>query len=363
MAHKLFDEIGPRYADRPGGYTRILKLGPRHGDNAPWPVSSSCSTRSAPPSRRAVTLFSDEAAPPGSGRVIEGPDGPGLALTVAYLGHRVPGLRRSARTEDGGRCAHRRPRAVAAPHRRAHLRRPHRCRGPRVGTGRHLLTPGPTTDPAALQRSVNKALGPAIVVRRAAVVPATFDARRSATGRRYRYTVLNQTTADPFLAATSWHVAPPLDRRAMQLACDPLYGEHDFSSFCRRPSNPGGSLVRRVRQADWVDGGDGTVRFDIEASSFCQQMVRALVGTMVEVGLGRRRAGEMSRHPAGPRSGPQPGSWRPPTGCASGRSPTTPPPAAPPGAARSALQLDLVAGGAEGARRWPDRARGCGSRR
>jgi tRNA pseudouridine38-40 synthase len=239
-----------------------------------------------------VTLFSDEAAPPGPAGVIEGPT-VRLALTVAYLGTGFRGFaaQPGQKTVAGV--------LVGVLERSLRHTIELTCAG-RTDAGVHAWGQVVTfdaradTDPVVLQRSVNKALGPAIVVRRAVVVPATFDARRSATGRRYRYTVLNQTTADPFLAATSWHVARPLDRRAMQLACDPLYGEHDFSSFCRRPSNPGGSLVRRVRHADWVDGGDGTIRFDIEASSFCQQMVRALVGTMVEVGLGRRRAGEMT---------------------------------------------------------------------
>jgi tRNA pseudouridine38-40 synthase len=149
-------------------------------------------------------------------------------------------------------------------------------------------------DPTAVQRSINKSLRPAIIVRSAEIAPDTFDARRSATGRRYRYTVVNRPVPDPFLAATAWHVEPPLDVRAMRLACDPFYGEHDLSTFCRRPPAEGASLVRQVRFVDWVDLGQGLLRFDIEASSFCQQMVRAIVGTMVDVGLGKRRAGEMS---------------------------------------------------------------------
>jgi tRNA pseudouridine38-40 synthase len=159
-------------------------------------------------------------------------------------------------------------------------------------------------DPLALQRSVNKTLHPTVVIRQVQAVDATFDARRSATGRRYYYRVLNTPVADPFQATTAWHVATPLDLRAMRLACDPLYGEHDFSSFCRRPRPartaeatgpaPEISLVRGVRRADWTPLGDGLLRFEIEASSFCHQMVRSVVGTMVQIGLGRRRAGEMS---------------------------------------------------------------------
>ncbi|HET9692344.1 MAG TPA: tRNA pseudouridine(38-40) synthase TruA [Acidimicrobiales bacterium] len=149
-------------------------------------------------------------------------------------------------------------------------------------------------DPAAMARAVTKALKPAVVVRSAERAPAGFDARFDATGRRYRYTVLNRSVADPFLAATSWHVERPLDLPAMRLACDPLHGEHDFASFCRRPPQAGGSTVRVVRHAGWSDLGDGVLRFEIAASSFCQQMVRSVVGLLVDVGTGKRRAGEVS---------------------------------------------------------------------
>ena len=155
-------------------------------------------------------------------------------------------------------------------------------------------------DLEALQRSLVKMLGPAVVVREAAVAPPDFHARHSATGRRYRYTIVNRAVPDPFLATTSWHVDTPLDLRAMELACDPLIGEHDFSSFCRkspgrRETGPGNaSLTRRVRDARWEELGDGVLRFHIEASAFCQQMVRSVVGTMVDVGRGRTRAGEMA---------------------------------------------------------------------
>lgn len=160
-----------------------------------------------------------------------------------------------------------------------------------------LDVPEDRVDLERIQRSLNRRLGPEVVVRDLEVVDAHFDARRHATGRRYRYTVVNRPVPDPFRAELAWWVADPLDLEAMQLACDPLIGEHDFSSFCRRPrvgaEDDEVSLVRRVTEATWVDRGDGVLQFRIHGSAFCHQMVRSIVGLHVAVGRGRRRAGEV----------------------------------------------------------------------
>lgn len=177
------------------------------------------------------------------------------------------------------------------------------CAG-RTDTGVHAWgqvvtfdAPADGLDLARLQSSVNKRCGPAVVIREAAEVDPDFDARGSATGRTYRYTVLNRPFPDPFLHATTWHVAQDLDLRAMGLACDPFIGSHDFSSFCRRPKVAAGqdpvSLTRRVDDARWVELEDGLLRFEITANAFCHQMVRSVVGLLVDVGRGRTRAGDV----------------------------------------------------------------------
>ena len=153
------------------------------------------------------------------------------------------------------------------------------------------------TDLADLARRVSSMCGPELVVREAQWVADDFDARFSALWRHSRYTIVNTPHPNPFLAATAWHVPHPLERALMQLGCDPLIGEHDFSSFCRRPKvrlgEPPTTLVRRVLLARWSEPDEGILRFEIRANAFCHQMVRSIVGTLVEVGSGRRRAGEV----------------------------------------------------------------------
>ena len=188
-----------------------------------------------------------------------------------------------------------------------------------------------------LARVVNRQLSPAIVVRAAEPVGDDFDARRSATARRYRYLVWNASAPEPLLARLAWHVAEPLDVKAMAAAADALLGEHDFRAFCRRPAGRPASepIVRTVTAAAWrtVDvtgvlgdlawpggprgehgpsGAPGRapalLRFDVAAGSFCHQMVRSVVAVLVDAGRGRVNAATVIELlAAGTRAGlPQP---------------------------------------------------------
>lgn len=155
------------------------------------------------------------------------------------------------------------------------------------------------TDLDGLVRRINKLCAPSIALRSAEWAADDFDARFSATWRHYRYDIWNAPTPNPLLAGRVWFVPQPLAPWALDAACDPLIGEHDFASFCRRPrpsgDAPAPSLVRRVLSARWSDvHGDGTLRrFEIRANAFCHQMVRSIVGTLVDVGLGRLSPGDV----------------------------------------------------------------------
>ena len=162
-----------------------------------------------------------------------------------------------------------------------------------------------------LGASLNRLLGPDIVVTAASVVPDGFDARHSASARAYEYRIRNAAFADPRFADLEWHIAVPLDVDAMNAAAAYFVGEHDFSSFCRRPKRrPEASLVRTVTAAQWHADGE-LRRFEIEANAFCHQMVRALVGQCAAVGRGDRFAhdipgvlGALSRDAAAPVAPP-----------------------------------------------------------
>jgi tRNA pseudouridine38-40 synthase len=253
-----------------------------------WLASSSSSPARGWP----LTLFGEQAATSPPPAVIAGAT-VRLRLDVAYLGRGFHGFAVQPNLKTVGGVL------TAAIERYLRHTVELTCAG-RTDRGVHAWGQVVTFDCradvncAGLQRAVNRSLAPAVVVRAAVPVADTFDARRSATKRCYRYSVLNTPTPDPFRAATAWHVPAPLDLPAMRLACDPLYGEHDFGSFCRRSAGNGSSLVRRVDAAGWTDVGDGLLRFEIEASSFCQQMVRSLVGTMIDIGTAKRRAGDMT---------------------------------------------------------------------
>jgi tRNA pseudouridine38-40 synthase len=152
----------------------------------------------------------------------------------------------------------------------------------------------PDLDVDSLRASVNGLLGPEVVVRESVLADADFDARRRAKWRTYTYAVVNRPAPDPFLARYAWWVPEPIDLAALRLGADPFVGEHDFASFCRKGPE-GSTTVRRVMVSRWAGAGNGILRYDITATAFCWQMVRSIVGTLVDVGTGKIRPGDLMR--------------------------------------------------------------------
>lgn len=143
-------------------------------------------------------------------------------------------------------------------------------------------------EPATLARALNGMLPPQIRVTAIQEVAPEFHARFSATGKIYEYRVVNAPLVSPFLHKYVWHVPHPLDLDAMREASTPLVGTHDFASF-----QGAGSFVasssRTVRSIEWEGGGgcDLPLIVRIEGDGFLRHMVRNIVGTLVEVGIGR----------------------------------------------------------------------------
>jgi len=139
---------------------------------------------------------------------------------------------------------------------------------------------------AAAATRLRGILPPDIVVRQVSPAPAGFDARFSATHRRYGYRLCDDPAArDPLRLRDTVLVADPLDAAAMHHAAQGLLGLHDFAAFCKK--REGATTTRTLLEYSWTRTAEGVLEARVVADAFCHSMVRALVGVVMPVGLGR----------------------------------------------------------------------------
>ena len=159
-----------------------------------------------------------------------------------------------------------------------------------------------------LQRAINARLPDDLRVRMVEDAPAGFNARRDAFAKTYRYGIWNGTEPNPFIRHVVWHVAGGLDLAAMIRAAAILEGEHDFAAFQAAGSNVATSVRRLTRSElrEWdLDAGQPLMPgatapgarllcYEVSGTGFLRHMVRAIVGTLVDIGRGRWPADDMA---------------------------------------------------------------------
>lgn len=138
----------------------------------------------------------------------------------------------------------------------------------------------------AYREGVNRLLPPDVAVRTAELAPDGFHARFDARGKWYRYTLLLTPVRSPLLGRTAWHLRAPLDLAAMDRAARDFVGRHDFAAF-RGSGCDARTTEREIFSVELAREGE-LLRIDVHGGGFLRHMVRTMVGTLVEIGLGRR---------------------------------------------------------------------------
>ena len=153
-------------------------------------------------------------------------------------------------------------------------------------------------DPMTMLRALNAQLPHDIRVRAVEEVGADFHARFSARRKRYRYLLRNAPFASPFDRAFAWHVPEPLRLAEMAEAAAVLRGTHDFAAF-RSAGSDVTTTVRTIYRSEMRDASEeqhlpdtgnagGLLAYEVEGDGFLRHMVRAIIGTLVDVGRGAR---------------------------------------------------------------------------
>jgi tRNA pseudouridine38-40 synthase len=142
-------------------------------------------------------------------------------------------------------------------------------------------------DGETLRRALNAKLPEDVAVLGAELRPDSFDARRDAIAKRYRYEIWNGALPSPLRAPRAWHVREPLDLGRLRAGAERLLGRHDFASF-RGAGSAVRTTVRTLLRIDVSGASRAEVHLAVEGDGFLRHMVRNLVGTLVEVGAGRR---------------------------------------------------------------------------
>lgn len=141
--------------------------------------------------------------------------------------------------------------------------------------------------PDTLGLALNSLTGPDLAILGAARARDGFDARRDARSRRYRYRLELGSPPSPFERGRALNWRHRFERELLTSCAEALVGIHDFTAFT--PTDTEHAQFRRqVLAAEWSDESERIVRFEIEADAFLRSMVRVIVGTMLEVGSGRR---------------------------------------------------------------------------